>query len=95
MPDFRKIVRANMKSLVDWFGCYDAVAETFNARWGGGAEEVGFGDVEADGLGGGEAWRKVGWKAWDRVASGGATDTKGGKGREGKGRLGLDLPCTR
>ena len=34
MPDFRKIVRANMKSLVDWFGCYDAVAETFNARWG-------------------------------------------------------------
>ena len=34
MPDFRKIVRANMRSLVDWFGCYDAVAETFNARWG-------------------------------------------------------------
>jgi len=26
MPDFRKIVRANMKSLVDWFGCYDPVA---------------------------------------------------------------------
>lgn len=39
MPDFRKIVRANMKSLVDWFGCYDAVAETFNARWGGGASK--------------------------------------------------------
>jgi hypothetical protein len=39
MPDLRKIVRANMKSLVDWFGCYDAVAETFNARWGGGASK--------------------------------------------------------
>ena len=39
MPDFRKIVRANMKSLVDWLGCYDAVAETFNARWGGGASK--------------------------------------------------------
>lgn len=39
MSDFRKIVRANMKSLVDWFGCYDAVAETFNARWGGGASK--------------------------------------------------------
>lgn len=39
MPDFRKIVRANMKSLVDWFGCYDAVAETFNARWGGGSSK--------------------------------------------------------
>ncbi|KEP69617.1 hypothetical protein DL1_03195 [Thioclava dalianensis] len=39
MPDFRKITRANMKSLVDWFGCYDAVAETFNARWGGGSSK--------------------------------------------------------
>lgn len=39
MPDFRKIVRANMRSLVGWFGCYDAVAETFNARWGGGASK--------------------------------------------------------
>lgn len=39
MPDYRKIVRANMKSLVDWFGCYDAVAETFNARWGGGSSK--------------------------------------------------------
>ena len=33
MPDFRKIARASMKSLVDSFGCYDAVAETINARW--------------------------------------------------------------
>ena len=39
MPDFRKISRANMRSLVDWFGCYDAVAETLNARWGGGASK--------------------------------------------------------
>ncbi|MBB5515787.1 hypothetical protein FHS89_001807 [Rubricella aquisinus] len=39
MPDFRKIVRANMKSLVGWFGCYDAVAETINARWGDGASK--------------------------------------------------------
>lgn len=39
MPDFRKIARANMKSIVDWFGCYDAVAETINARWGGGASK--------------------------------------------------------
>lgn len=33
MPDLRKISRANMKSIVDWFGCFDAVAETINARW--------------------------------------------------------------
>ncbi len=39
MPDFRKISRANMKSIVDWFGCFDAVAETINARWGGGASK--------------------------------------------------------
>jgi hypothetical protein len=39
MPDYRRIVRANMKSIVDWFGCYDAVAETFNSRWGGGASK--------------------------------------------------------
>ncbi len=25
-----------MRSLVEWMGCYDAVAETLNARWGGG-----------------------------------------------------------
>jgi hypothetical protein len=28
-----------MKSLVQWFGCNDAVAATFNARWGGGASK--------------------------------------------------------
>jgi hypothetical protein len=39
MPDLRKISRANMKSIVDWFGCLDAVAETINARWGGGASK--------------------------------------------------------
>lgn len=39
MADLRKITRANMKSIVDWFGCYDAVAETINARWGGGASK--------------------------------------------------------
>lgn len=31
-----KVVRAAMRSLVGWLGCYDAVAETLNARWGGG-----------------------------------------------------------
>jgi len=39
MPDLRKISRANMKSIVDWFGCFDAVAETINGRWGGGASK--------------------------------------------------------
>lgn len=39
VPDLRKISRANMKSIVDWFGCFDAVAETINARWGGGASK--------------------------------------------------------
>ncbi len=39
MPDLRKISRANMKSIVDWFGCFDAVAESINARWGGGASK--------------------------------------------------------
>ena len=39
MPDIRLISRANMKALVDWFGCYDAVAETINTRWGGGASK--------------------------------------------------------
>jgi hypothetical protein len=28
-----------MKALIDWFGCYDAVAETINTRWGGGASK--------------------------------------------------------
>lgn len=39
MIDLRKVVRANMKALIDSFGCYDAVAETLNARWGGGSSK--------------------------------------------------------
>ncbi|WP_114286007.1 hypothetical protein [Candidatus Halocynthiibacter alkanivorans] len=39
MSDLRQIARANIKSIIDWFGCYDAVAETINARWGGGASK--------------------------------------------------------
>ncbi len=39
MPDLRQVVRSTMSALVDGFGCYDAVAETFNARWGGGASK--------------------------------------------------------
>ena len=37
MPDIRLVARAHVKSIVDWFGCYDAVAETINARWGAAA----------------------------------------------------------
>ena len=39
MADLLKISRASMKSIVGWFGCYDAVAETINARWGGGSSK--------------------------------------------------------
>jgi len=39
MLDLRKIAHANMKSIVDWFGCFDAVAESINARWGAGASK--------------------------------------------------------
>lgn len=39
MPDLRKITAANMKSIIGWFGCYDAAAETINARWGCGASK--------------------------------------------------------
>jgi hypothetical protein len=39
MTDIRQISRAHMKALIDWFGCYDAVAETINTRWGGGASK--------------------------------------------------------
>lgn len=39
MTDYRKISRASMKSILDWFGCYDAVAETINSRWGGGSSK--------------------------------------------------------
>lgn len=33
MADPLKITRAQMKAIVGWFGCFDAVAETINARW--------------------------------------------------------------
>ena len=39
MADLRLIVRANMKAVIDWYGCYDAAAETINARWGGSASK--------------------------------------------------------
>lgn len=34
MIDLRGVVSAQMRALVDSFGCFDAVAETLNARWG-------------------------------------------------------------
>lgn len=39
MPDIRKIARAHMKAIVDHLGCFDAVAETINTRWGEGASK--------------------------------------------------------
>jgi hypothetical protein len=39
MADLLKLSRAHMKSIVGWFGCYDAVAATINARWGGGSSK--------------------------------------------------------
>jgi len=39
MADLRKITHASMRALVEGYGCYDAVAEVFNARWGGGASK--------------------------------------------------------
>jgi hypothetical protein len=40
MPDPRTTITAHMKSLITgFFGCYDAAAETCNARWGGGASK--------------------------------------------------------
>lgn len=39
MPDLRKITHASMRALVESYGCYDAVAEVFNARWGGGSSK--------------------------------------------------------
>ena len=39
MSDLLKLSRAHMKSIVGWFGCYDAVAATINARWGGGSSK--------------------------------------------------------
>lgn len=34
MPDLRLIIGAHMRNMVSRFGCFDAVAETINARWG-------------------------------------------------------------
>ncbi len=39
MADARTIVGVNMKALIDWLGCFDAVVETLNARWGGGTSK--------------------------------------------------------
>lgn len=39
MADQRKIVAAHMGALVHHLGCYDSVAETINARWGGGCSK--------------------------------------------------------
>lgn len=36
MSDTRLVIRATMKAMIERFGCYDAVAELLNARWGGG-----------------------------------------------------------
>jgi hypothetical protein len=37
MTDLRRVTNAAMRSLLGWFGCLDAAAETVNARWGGGS----------------------------------------------------------
>jgi hypothetical protein len=39
MTDLRKVTWASMKSIVGWFGCLDAAAETINGRWGGGVSK--------------------------------------------------------
>lgn len=39
MPDVNKLTHRAMRSLVQGFGCYDAVAEVLNARWGCGASK--------------------------------------------------------
>lgn len=39
MHDMKRIAHSNMRALVQWFGCYDAVAETINTRWSGGASK--------------------------------------------------------
>ncbi|OWJ81388.1 hypothetical protein [Haematobacter missouriensis] len=36
MADFGLLITAHMRGLVGRLGCLDAVAETLNARWGGG-----------------------------------------------------------
>ena len=37
MTDLRRVTNAAMRSLLSWFNCLDAAAETVNARWGAGA----------------------------------------------------------
>lgn len=40
MTDMRRAVGASLSALIDgFFGCYDAAAETINARWGRGASK--------------------------------------------------------
>lgn len=39
MSDLKLISAAHMRSVVARLGCLDAVAETINARWGGGASK--------------------------------------------------------
>jgi endonuclease/exonuclease/phosphatase family metal-dependent hydrolase len=39
MPDLNKLTHRAMRSLVQGFGCYDAVAEVLNARWGCGSSK--------------------------------------------------------
>lgn len=39
MCDLRRISHASMVSLVKALGCYDAVAETINSRWGSGSSK--------------------------------------------------------
>ncbi|MGB0661307.1 MAG: hypothetical protein ACPGNV_14175 [Mangrovicoccus sp.] len=39
MPDLRMITHRAMRSIVKEFGCYDAVAEVLNSRWGCGASK--------------------------------------------------------
>jgi len=39
MADLRKITHASMRALVSSYGCFDAVAEVINARWGGGCSK--------------------------------------------------------
>lgn len=39
MPEYKRLIAANMRAMLDWFGCLDAAASTINARWGGGASK--------------------------------------------------------
>lgn len=39
MPDVNKLTHRAMRSLVQGYGCYDAVAEVLNSRWGCGTSK--------------------------------------------------------